>query len=382
MAFLEKTILLSVSLAILTGLLVAQRESDNWFPVYVDGKAGYIDRTGKVVLEPKYDGASYFSEGLARVSLGRDTIITEGFNQGFIDETGKVVIQPKWDVVSHFSEGLAAVGFDQTKQKIEIKGRVISYTSASHTWYRWGFIDRNGNVVVENKFSDVSEFRNGIAAANIDPYEPKYGFIDQKGDWVIQPQFEHASQFSEGLALIFTNGRYGYVDRTGKIVIRPKFTQARDFSEGLACVKIGGDVIRPIGMSVSKKRARYAFIDKTGREVIKLKNSSCRSFVEGLASFERFGAYGEGFIDKTGKVVIPPNGMGGQSDFSDGLKFVIRHEGKLGYIDRTGRLVLDLPYGKLDDFYRGLASVCESYDTGAKCGYVDKTGTVIWRPTK
>src|SRR5688572_32963457 len=60
----------------------AQHKSDNWFPVYLDGKAGYINREGKIVLEPKYDGASFFSEGLARVSVGRDTIITEGFSQG------------------------------------------------------------------------------------------------------------------------------------------------------------------------------------------------------------------------------------------------------------------------------------------------------------
>lgn len=192
----------------------AQRQfaSYNWFPIAVGGKAGYIDRTGKVVIEPRYDGATYFSEGLARVSIGRDTIITEGFNQGFIDETGNVVIQPHWDVVSYFSEGLAAVGFDQTKTSFKLGNKTL-YTSASHPWYQWGFIDRNGRVVIETKFSDVSEFRNGIAAANTDPYKPKYGFINKKGNWVIQPQFEFADQFSEGLARVFVNGKYGFIDR-------------------------------------------------------------------------------------------------------------------------------------------------------------------------
>jgi hypothetical protein len=164
-------------------------KSDNWFPVVINGKAGYIDRTGKIVLEPKYDGASYFSEGLARVAVGHDTIITEGYNQGFIDESGKLVIQPQWDVVSNFSEGLAAVGFDQTKQAFKFRGKTF-YSSASHPWYRWGFIDKTGKLVIDTKFSDVSEFRDGIAAVNADPYETKYDFINTHGKWVIEPQFE------------------------------------------------------------------------------------------------------------------------------------------------------------------------------------------------
>ncbi len=89
MFYLTRTILIAICISVVVLSTDAQGyNSDNWFPVYVNGKAGYIDRTGKVVLEPKYDGASYFSEGFARVSVGRDTIITAGFSQGFIDETG------------------------------------------------------------------------------------------------------------------------------------------------------------------------------------------------------------------------------------------------------------------------------------------------------
>ncbi|MBX3245175.1 MAG: WG repeat-containing protein, partial [Acidobacteria bacterium] len=382
--YLIFTILIVASLAVFAVPFVfaQQYESENWFPVRVDGKTGYIDRTGKIVLEPKYDGASYFSEGLGRVSVGRDTIITEGFSQGFIDETGKMVIKPKWDIVTHFSDGLAAVGFDQTKQKIEINGRFLGYTSASHTWYRWGFIDKTGNAVIDTKFSDITEFRDGIAAANTDPYQPKYGFIDKKGNWVIKPQFENANQFSDGLARVFINGKYGFIDKSGKLVIKPEYSWALNFSDGLACVRIGGDVIKPYGMSITNNFGEHAFIDKNGKVVIKLKNAECRSsFSEGLARFEEIGKYGEGFIDRTGKVVIKPFG-GGQSDFSDGLKFVILDGGKLGFISRDGNLAFKLPFGKADDFYRGLAQVCESYDFESKCGYIDKTGKVIWEPSK
>lgn len=198
MIFLARSILFLVYSTIVVVSLAAAQEfkSDNWFPVYVNGKAGYIDRTGKIVLEPKFDGASYFSEGLARVSFGRDTIITEGFSQGFVDESGAVVIRGDWDVASHFSEGLAAIGYDQTKQRFEFRGRTF-YSSASHPWYFWGFIARTGKVVIDTKFVHVSEFRDGVAVAAIPIMsEWKYGFIDKSGNWVIRPQFDWAGQFS------------------------------------------------------------------------------------------------------------------------------------------------------------------------------------------
>lgn len=313
---------------------LAQYESNNWFPVYVNGKAGYIDRSGKVEIEPKYDGASYFSEGLARVSFGRDTIITDGFSQGFIDEAGKIAIEPTWDVVSHFSNGLAAVGFDQTKQKIEVNGRFLGYTSASHTWYRWGFIDKKGKLVVDTKFSDVSGFRDGVAAANTDPYEPKYGFIDKQGNWVIQPRFENASQFSEGLARVFVDGKYGYIDRKGRMAIKAKYSWARDFSEGLACVKLGGDVIKPVGMSSTRNNADYAFIDKTGRIRLKVGRGGCESFSGGIARV----AVGPGHraIDKAGKFIFDES-LDIWSDFSEGLAEIYLGGGDIGFIDTSGK---------------------------------------------
>ena len=64
-------------------------------------KYGFIDKSGKVVIEPQFDDAEDFSEGLAQV--GKDG------KWGFIDKSGKVVIEPQYDYVGDFSEGLAKV---------------------------------------------------------------------------------------------------------------------------------------------------------------------------------------------------------------------------------------------------------------------------------
>jgi len=62
------------------------KQSIKLFPVEKEGKFGYIDKTGNVIIESQFDSAWDFSEGLARVSI-------EG-KYGYIDDTGEYVISP------------------------------------------------------------------------------------------------------------------------------------------------------------------------------------------------------------------------------------------------------------------------------------------------
>ena len=66
----------------------------------------------------------------------------------------------------------------------------------------------------------------------------KYGFIDKNGKVVIEPQFGGTYGFSEGLAQVEKDGKYGFIDKSGKVVIEPQFDYASDFSEGFARVAI------------------------------------------------------------------------------------------------------------------------------------------------
>jgi hypothetical protein len=51
--------------------------------VELKDKAGFVDKTGKVVIPLIYDSVGYFTEGLAKVELNGIA--------GLIDRTGKVV---------------------------------------------------------------------------------------------------------------------------------------------------------------------------------------------------------------------------------------------------------------------------------------------------
>ena len=67
-------------------------------------KYGFIDKSGKVVIELQFDIAGDFSEGFAKVE--------KDGKYGFIDKNGKVVIEPQFDEVRDFSEGLATVAIE------------------------------------------------------------------------------------------------------------------------------------------------------------------------------------------------------------------------------------------------------------------------------
>ncbi len=51
------------------------------------GPWGYIDKSGALVIEPRFSAVLSFADGLARVQFADDG------NGGYIDKTGKVVWQ-------------------------------------------------------------------------------------------------------------------------------------------------------------------------------------------------------------------------------------------------------------------------------------------------
>lgn len=153
-------------------------------------KTGFIDKTGKFVVEPKYEQAAPFSEGLARVA------VNEGGEEkmGFIDRSGQLVIPPKFNTDSDFSrnstdfsEGLASL----------TEGLAPSVTAEA----KFIYINKKGSIVLSTNFFNAGPFRSGIAVV-YDNESDKWGFIDKSGNVVIPLRYDIANDFSEGLACV------------------------------------------------------------------------------------------------------------------------------------------------------------------------------------
>lgn len=367
--------MIAVCLTILSGLGIFAQipDGNDLFVVIVNDKRGYINRTGNIVIEPKWGGAKGFSEGLAVVAT-----YTDGYKEGYINTKGEIVVEPQYPQASDFSEGLAAVGV----------GRFGLHNSGDH---KTGFIDKSGKMVIEPKFRDAASFSEGLSLVYDDG---KYGFIDRTGSVVIALKFEDASSFSNGLARVKIGDKFGFINKVGKLVIPATFSFAESFSNGLAKVVVGGPIASRSygGYYPTRGKGQIMYIDVNGRVAIKLSKEvlDAKGFSEGLAAVEIKGKKNNppltGFIDKTGHFVLPPK-YAFVGSFENGLAQFVLND-KWTFLDKNGNVIFSTPYQVSYGFERGLASIQEVGKGGFddfqnhKYGYIDKTGKVIWQPTK
>jgi hypothetical protein len=264
-------VILLLSLAV---LCAAQNKS--LFVIIQNGKTGYIDNTGKIVIQPKFDSGYDFSEGLAPVLFGD--------SWGYIDETGKFVIQPRFFSADRFKSGAAIVGVFYKNRKI-IKGRV-GYDK---------YIDKSGKFVRKPESEErEDEFSEGLAGVNSDK---DCGYIDMKGNAAFAPRFLLCGEFSEGLAAVLADDKWGFIDKTGKYVIEPQFGDAHSFKDGVAIVKM---------LKVPKNfegEGSYGIIDKSGHFIFPIGFGQIGEFRDGLAYVTLDGVwYLHGFGDKWGYI--------------------------------------------------------------------------------
>jgi WG containing repeat len=350
-----------------------------------DGRIGFIDPTGKVVVKPtivaSIEDVGDFSDGLARVD-----------HQGYIDETGRLAIKQVSAFEDDFSDGLAQVLVDDPNQEyaniglvLDRTGRIVAKIPAfrtrdfseglaafeakgkpgirpflpPHLPYRdfpglKGFLDPTGNIVIQPQFADVGPFVGGLARAVLDGYchietpdggqegtpttghpgdcggapadavSPcKAGFINQQGRFVIEPRFEAAEDFREKFAAVRVGGVWGFIDTSGTVVIPPRFEQAKSFREGLAATKLNG---------------KWGFIDTAGVLAIPARFEDVDSFSDSLAIVYEQGK--ASYIDRDGNTEIP-GPFAEATPFVHGLAAVLLTQKHVAYIDHTGKIVFD-----------------------------------------
>lgn len=92
------------------------------------GKWGYIDKLGRMAIEPAYTEARPFQNGLAAVS--------QGDRWGYIDAKGAWVIEPRFAGATGFNaEGTALVEDDEHDVLIDRQGKVIkTFELGTRTW--------------------------------------------------------------------------------------------------------------------------------------------------------------------------------------------------------------------------------------------------------
>lgn len=243
---------------------------------------------------------------------------------------------------------------------------------------KYGYLDTNGNEVIEPQFEDAKSFSQGLAAARDGG---KWGYIDTRGNWAIAPQFDGAGPFSQDLAIVTLPSGQGVIDRAGTLQTQIARSDVQPFLPESATVR--DILISPFADGLARVTVeleggfsdRVGFIDGTGNWAIALQEHPILDFSEGLAAIEIDGKYG--YIDQTGQIAIAAQFKGAQP-FSEGLaavEFANRSPFYTwGYIDRSAEVVIAPQFYSAQSFSEGLAGV-GSQELGS--GYIDRSGTLV-----
>lgn len=286
---------------------------DVLLPFFQSGMFGFMDSVGRVIVDPVYESAFCFSDGLARVRLNG--------SYGFVNAKGTLVISNQHATATDFSDGFAVVSDNGSM----------------------GVIDKRGNTVVPIAYDSVT-----IAGGNVFAYymQNKCGFIARDAFQITSPIFLDCGCFDNETAIVLDNDGFGLIDKSGKFLIH------------------GTERIHSIG------NGRYVVLNDAGFAMYDLKGNALTKHV-----FDGFGVFSEGlsaaalegkvgFVDSTGRTQIPfifrhRDGFPENSMLSGGLVAVSLVE-NVGVADNQGNILITDEFDEVVLVGGGAAAVYEN----------------------
>ena len=146
-----------------------------------DGKVGYVNNKGEVVIKLEYAEGLTFHDGV--------TAVRKETKWMYIDSNGVAITEAIYEDALPFSNGFAAVA----------KGG------------QFGFINTKGKVVIPYQFSNARSFSEGLApAANAKGF---WGYIDIVGNWMIKPQYDFTDSFENGEARVMKGDKVFWINK-------------------------------------------------------------------------------------------------------------------------------------------------------------------------
>lgn len=212
------------------GLFIIKTEQDSL-------SYGYADKTGKIVIEPKYQEATPFSGGLAlAVKILKDEPVVI-----IIDKKGAEVARLKKDIKPispKFIDGLLSAkdndgrcGFINNKgefTKVSSKAKHIGEYNKTYFCYmsdenQWGLMSMDGEVLIRAKYGELTFLPDGNFFAKD---EDEYLVLDKKGEKLsTYSDYDMMSNLKMGgFAFLGKDGsHYILLDKDGKPICKEEF---------------------------------------------------------------------------------------------------------------------------------------------------------------
>ena len=293
----------------------------------------YIDKEGKIIVNPQFSEATVFRNGLALVKSSGNTP-----KWGYISEDGKYSISSVYESATVFSDEIAwVVSENAAPTAINTKGKIIltlqnaqtvrtfkeglaAFSVIDSTGTKWGFVDKQGKIKINPQFTIAGNYSSSMCAVCNSDF--KWGYIDKEGKIIINNQFDEAQAFINGMAIVSIGNKTGVIDKNGKYIINPQFTNMLPDHE----------------MFLFEQDEKWGWCDNDGKIIINAQFTVAYPFnLNKLAAVKSGSMYG--YIDKTGKIIINP-----QFDYAipfNGDLALVSSSSKIGFIDTDGKYVIN-----------------------------------------
>lgn len=175
------------------GLLAFQKEEN--------GKVGFIDLQGNVIISPRYTGVQRFEGGRAIVN------IAEGYmdRYGLIDTRGGFILQPIYDDMLRLENQRIAIG-------------KATYPAKPFLGKKYAVADTNGRIFTGFLYDWIVPYEHHVASAT----DGKYTFFINEGGQRVQnlPWVEGSGvlSFVGRLIRVDVDYRTSYITRNGRLV--------------------------------------------------------------------------------------------------------------------------------------------------------------------
>lgn len=178
------------ALEIINKDIIGFKENNKW---------GWLDATdGKIIQTPIYDevGKTYLFENMIQIHLNG--------KQGIAQKSGKVVVPPRYERLSNiFLKNKKYTAFFQNNA--------------------YGLIDSLGTVVIPATYKSLISVR-GSDFLKIEERSLQ-GLIDTTGEEVTPPLYDKINDFVRGNATVEKAGRKGLIGKKGQLLLSPEYDE-------------------------------------------------------------------------------------------------------------------------------------------------------------
>lgn len=346
---------------------IADKVIDGLVEVRSNKRIGYVDITGRILLEPTYKSISEFVDGYAVVSKA----------SYYYDENGRDRERSVYGVInSQFKEIIPCI-FSSIEYE-EKSGRFKTDVGYKTLDGRYVAEVDGKELLLDKKYKYCKSFSDTCAiAVRISGGHVKYGLVDKRSNDILPPIFSRLDCVENELYKFKINDLYGLVNSKGNIILQNVYNGIGKFEDDLACVQVNV----PSGDRYEQKKL-YGYVDSLGNEILPPSYEFIGKRNNKYAVVMKNNLWGL-FSIESHRLSIVPNAAFLGPCMDDLCKINVggvydknnkkTTGGLWGYVSVDGQIIIEPTYEQAYGFSEGMAAV----KLNGKWGFINSEGIIV-----